>query len=270
MSTLTSLGCIGGGQMAEALIRGILSANLLAPEHIYVVEPNPERLSSLQRSYNIQAATDPAELCARCQVLLAAVKPQVARQAVSAYAPHLGTGHLLISIIAGISLADLGKYAGYKVRLIRAMPNTPALVLAGATAFSPAASATQEDCSLTQAIFAAVGFGLEVPEQQLDAVTGLSGSGPGYVFTFLEALIDGGVLAGLPRQDAEKLALHTLYGSAKLALESGEHPAVLKGRVTSPGGTTIAGIQALEQGAFRGLIMDAIGKAAQRSSELGG
>ena len=269
MSTLTSLGCIGGGQMAEALIRGILSANLQAPEHIYVVEPNPERLSSLQRSYNIQAATDPAELCARCQVLLAAVKPQVARQAVSAYAPHLGTGHLLISIIAGISLADLGKYAGYKVRLIRAMPNTPALVLAAATAFSPGAHTTEQDRRIAQAIFASVGSCVEVAESQLDAVTGLSGSGPGYVMTFIEALIDGGVLAGLPRPTAEQLVLQTVYGSAKLALETGDHPAVLKGRVTSPGGTTIAGIRALEEGAFRGVVMAAVQAATDRSKELG-
>ncbi len=270
MSTLTSLACIGGGQMAEALIRGVVAAELLAPEQISVIEPNPDRLKSLQQNYGIQAAADPAELCSRSQVLLAAVKPQAAAQALSAYAPHLSRKHLLISIMAGISLANLVACAGPKVRLIRAMPNTPALVLAGATAFSPAASATREDCELARAIFDAVGVSLELPELQINAVTGLSGSGPGYVFTFLEALIDGGVLAGLPRQDAEKFALHTLYGSAKLALESGEHAAVLKGKVTSPGGTTIAGIQALEQGAFRGVVMEAVRKAAQRSAELGG
>ncbi len=270
MSTFTSLGCIGGGQMAEALIRGILSAGLLAPQQIYVKEPNPERMASLRENYSVQAVADEAELCSRSRVLLVAVKPQVAKAVLGAYAPHLSSGHLLISIMAGISLANLRQFAGEQVRLIRAMPNTPALVLAGATAFSPAASADQDDCRLAQAIFDAVGSGLEMPEQQLDAVTGLSGSGPGYVFTFLEALIDGGVLAGLPRPAAEELALQTLYGSAKLALESREHPAVLKGRVTSPGGTTIAGIQALEQGAFRGLVMDAVQKASQRSQELGG
>ena len=270
MNKLTSLGCIGGGQMAEALIRGIVAAQLLAPEHIHVVEPNPDRLASLRQQYRVQAAPDPKDLCARCQVLLVAVKPQVARQVLSAYAPHLSGDHLLISIMSGISLTHLSNYAGPQARLIRAMPNTPALVLAGATAFSPAPSATQDDYDLARAIFDAVGASLQLPEYLLDAVTGLSGSGPGYIFTFLEALIDGGVLAGLPRQDAEQLALHTLYGSAKLALESGEHAAVLKGKVTSPGGTTIAGIQALEQGAFRGLVMDAVRKASQRSAELGG
>jgi pyrroline-5-carboxylate reductase len=172
--------------------------------------------------------------------------------------------------MAGIPLSRLRQYTGDQVRLIRAMPNTPALVLAGATVYTPAASATKEDCALAQAIFNAVGQSLELAEQQLDAVTGLSGSGPGYVFTFLEALIDGGVLAGLPRPVAEQLALQTLYGTAKLAKESKEHPAVLKGKVTSPGGTTIAGIHALEQGAFRGLVMEAVQQATQRARDLDG
>ncbi len=256
--------------MAEALIRGIIAAGLLAPERIYVMEPNTTRMDTLCAAYNVQAAASVAELCAQCGTLLAAVKPQVARQVLAAYAPHLNERHLLISIMAGISLAHLRQSAGERVRLIRAMPNTPALILAGATAYSPAPSATTEDCSLAQTIFAAVGNALEMPESLLDAVTGLSGSGPGYVFLFLEALIEGGVLAGLPRQAAEELALQTLYGSAKLALESREHPAVLKGKVTSPGGTTITGIHALEQGAFRGLIMDAVQTATRRSQELGG
>lgn len=269
MSSIGALGCIGGGQMAEALIRGILAAGLLAPEQLHVVEPDPQRLALLRDRYAIRAAADAAELCDQCRVLVAAVKPQLAERVLAAYAPHLHQGHLLLSIMAGISLQRLAQYAGDRVRLIRAMPNTPALVLAGATAFSPAASATREDCGLARTLFAAVGTVVEVPEEQLDAVTGLSGSGPGYVFAFLEALADAGVLAGLPRTTAEALALHTLYGSAKLALESGEHPALLRGRVCSPGGTTITGLQALEQGAFRGLLMDAVQRATARSRDLG-
>lgn len=269
MPTLSALGCIGGGQMAEALIRGLLAAKLLAPEQIFVRDPSQERLALLQERYRVQAVADAAELCARSRVLLAAVKPQVAAQALADCAPHLTAEHLLLSIMAGVSLTVLRRLAGDRVRLIRAMPNTPALVLAGATAFSPDASASSEDCALARTLFDAVGQSVEVPESQLDAVTGLSGSGPGYVFLFLEALIDGGVLAGLPRPQAERLALQTLYGSAKLALESGEHAALLKGRVTSPGGTTIAGIQALEQGAFRGLVMEAVRRASERSKELG-
>ena len=166
-------------------------------------------------------------------------------------------------------MAALAQLLGGWRRLIRVMPNTPALVLAAATAFSANALATTEDRELAGALFSAVGRCVEVPEAQLDAVTGLSGSGPGYVFTLIEALIDGGVLVGLPRPVAEQLVLQTVYGSAKLALETGEHPAVLKGKVTSPGGTTIAGIQALEEGGVRGTIMAAVEAATKRSRELG-
>lgn len=262
-------GCIGGGQMAEALIRGILAAGLTKPERIFVREPNRERLALLEDRYGVRPAADEAELCARCATLLAAVKPQVAATALAAYAPRLTGDHLLLSIMAGVSLAGLRRLVGDAARLIRAMPNTPALVLAGATAFSPDASATEADRALARRIFAGVGASLEVPESQLDAVTGLSGSGPGYVFLFLEALIDGGVLSGLPRPQAEQLALQTLLGSARLAQESGEDPARLKARVCSPGGTTIAGVHALEQGALRGLVMAAVARAAERSRELG-
>ncbi len=268
MNTVGTLGCIGGGQMAEALIRGILAARLFAPEQIHVVEPDHQRLALLRERYAIRMAADAAELCGQCPALVAAVKPQLAGRVLAAYAPHLHSGHLLLSIMAGISLQRLAQYAGDQARLIRAMPNTPALVLAGATAFSPAASATREDCRFAQRLFAAVGTVVEVAEEQLDAVTGLSGSGPGYVFAFLEALADGGVLAGLPRATAEALALQTLYGSARLALESGEHPALLRARVCSPGGTTITGLQALEQGAFRALLMGAVQQAAARSRDL--
>ena len=171
--------------------------------------------------------------------------------------------------MAGVSLADLADIFTEPVRLIRVMPNTPALVLAGASAFSANDRATAEDRQVAEALFSAVGTCVEVAEHQLDAVTGLSGSGPGYVFTFIEALIDGGVLAGLPRPLAEQLVLQTVFGSARLALETSEHPAVLKGRVTSPGGTTITGLQVLEQGGFRGLVMNAVAAATARSRELG-
>lgn len=264
-----TLGCIGGGQMAEALIRGVLEAGLRTPGELVVVEPDHRRLALLRDRYGVRAAAGAAELCSQCQILVAAVKPQLAEAVLAAYAPHLHPGHLLLSIMAGINLKRLAFYSGGQARLIRAMPNTPALVLAGVTALSPAASVDREDRELARALFSALGSVVEVPEEQLDAVTGLSGSGPGYVFTFLEALIEGGVLAGLPRTTAETLALHTLYGSAKLALESGEHPALLRNRVSSPGGTTITGLQTLELGAFRSLVMEAVQRAAARSRELG-
>ncbi|MGD9949555.1 MAG: pyrroline-5-carboxylate reductase [Desulfobulbus sp.] len=267
--SIDSIGFVGGGQMAEAMIRGILVSGLVSADNVMVAEPTSTRCELLQGQYGIACTTDPEELCANCTVLVLAIKPQLAAQVLKAYQPYLGDQHLVISIMAGVPLASLVELLGESRRLIRVMPNTPALVLAAATAFSPNQRATEHDRSIAQAIFSAVGNSVEVPESQLDAVTGLSGSGPGYVFTFIEAMIDGGVLAGLPRPVAEKLVLQTVYGSAKLALETGEHPAVLKGKVTSPGGTTIAGIQALEEGSLRGVVMAAVEAATQRSRELG-
>lgn len=270
MLSLQKIGFIGGGQMAEALIRGLLSAGLVQGETIMVVEPQAERRQALEQQYGLACTTDAETLCRACPVLVAAIKPQLAQQVLSSYSRFVTDKHLILSIMAGVSLGTLAGLFAQPVRLIRAMPNTPALVLAAATAFSPDGRATDQDRRIAQAIFSSVGSCVEVAESQLDAVTGLSGSGPGYVMTFIEALIDGGVLAGLPRGTAERLVLQTVYGSAKLALETGEHPAVLKGRVTSPGGTTIAGIQALEAGAFRGVIMAAVEAATDRSKELGG
>ncbi|NLX17872.1 MAG: pyrroline-5-carboxylate reductase, partial [Desulfobulbus sp.] len=177
--------------------------------------------------------------------------------------------HLVISIMAGIPLNTMAAALSGPVRLIRVMPNTPALVLAGASAYSAGSEATDEDRQNAGMILSAVGTCIEVEEHLLDAVTGLSGSGPGYVLTFIEAMIDGGVLAGLPRPVAEQLTLQTVYGTARLAMMTGEHPAILKGKVTSPAGTTISGIQVLEQGGLRGVVMTAVKAATERSVELG-
>jgi pyrroline-5-carboxylate reductase len=264
-----SIGFIGGGQMAEAMVRGILAAGLVTKERITIAEPTTARCDYLQAQYGISCTQDAEFLCKGCNVLVVAVKPQLAEQVLTQYRPFITADHLVISIMAGVTLQVLAWYFTEPVRLIRVMPNTPALVLAGASAFSPNLLATSQDRLIATALFSAVGTCVEVPESQLDAVTGLSGSGPGYVFTFIEAMIDGGVLAGLPRPVAEQLVLQTVYGSAKLALETGEPPAVLKGKVTSPGGTTIAGLQVLEDGAFRGVIMGAVKAATLRSKELG-
>lgn len=266
---IDTIGFVGGGQMAEAMIRGILAAGLIAPEKILVAEPTESRRNFLQGQYGVACTMDAAALCSSCQVLVLAIKPQLAAAVLGQYSALVTERHLVISIMAGVTLQALAGCLNDSVRLIRAMPNTPALVLAAATAFSPNQRATVQDRQVATAIFSAVGSCAEVPESQLDAVTGLSGSGPGYVFTFIEAMIDGGVLAGLPRATAQQLVLQTVYGSAKLALETGDHPAVLKGKVTSPGGTTIAGIQVLEDGALRGVIMGAIEAATERSRELG-
>lgn len=267
--SIQSLGFVGGGQMGEAILRGITASGLVDPAHIMVAEPGAERRAVLQSQYKVRCTTDPAELAGNCQVLLLAIKPQLATAVLSGYKPFLNDKHLVISIIAGVPLSSLADLLGASRRLIRVMPNTPALVLQAASAFSPNALATRDDISIASTMLSAVGSCVQVPENQLDAVTGLSGSGPGYVFIFIEAMIDGGVLAGLPRPVAEKLVLQTVYGSAKLAIETGEAPAVLKARVTSPGGTTIAGIQALEEGAMRGVVMAAVEAATERSRELG-
>lgn len=269
MQAELTIGFIGGGQMAEALIRGILAAGLTAPEGIAVVEPDDARLEYLRKSYGVRPAADSAALAAAGRVLILAVKPQVVAKVLAQYRDYVTDSHLVISIAAGIPIKAIAAALGDAARIIRVMPNTPALALAGAAALSGNERAGAEDLAVAKRIFSAIGTCVEVSEPLLDAVTGLSGSGPGYVFAFIEALVDGGVLAGLPRPVAEQLALQTVLGSAKLALETGEHPAVLKGRVTSPGGTTITGLQVLEESGFRGAVMTAVQAATERSRELG-
>ncbi|MHB8790865.1 MAG: pyrroline-5-carboxylate reductase [Desulfobulbaceae bacterium] len=269
MDTLQTIGFIGGGQMAEALIKGILSAGLAGAERIMVVEPDAARQDYLRTTYSVRIARDSAELTAGSRTLILAVKPQVMARVLAQYRGQVTGEHLVISIAAGITIGALAAGLGEEVRIIRVMPNTPALVLAGASALASNSRATAEDVAAAKEILAAIGTCVEVSEPLLDAVTGLSGSGPGYVFAFIEALVDGGVLAGLPRPVAEQLVLQTVLGSAKLALETGEHPAVLRGRVTSPGGTTITGLQVLEESGFRGAVMAAVQAATERSRELG-
>ncbi len=265
---IKTIGLIGGGQMGEALVRGMIESGLLAATDITVAEPFADRRAYLEKTYSINATDDPAVLAAS-EVVILAVKPQIMDLVLGQYNGQLNSSHLVVSIAAGVTLAQIEQGLGSEMRIIRVMPNTPALVLAGASALSGNGQASQDDLAIGEQIFSSVGTCVVVPESQLDAVTGLSGSGPGYVFTFLEAMIDGGVLAGLPRPVAEQLALQTLYGSAKLALESGEPAAVLKGRVTSPGGTTITGIQVLEEAGLRGTVMTAIEAATERSRALG-
>jgi pyrroline-5-carboxylate reductase len=267
--SIGSIGFVGGGQMAEAMVRGILAAGLAVPEKISVAEPNAARCEYLTGQYGVVCTQDAATLCRASEILVLAIKPQLATTVLGHYRPFVSDKHLVLSIMAGVTLRTLADSFAAPARLIRVMPNTPSLALAGAAAFSPNEQVTFRDREIATALFSAVGTCVEVQEHLLDAVTGLSGSGPGYVFTFIEAMIDGGILAGLPRPVAEQLVLQTVYGSAKLALETGEHPAVLKGKVTSPGGTTIAGLQILEEGAFRGVIMAAVETATERSRELG-
>jgi pyrroline-5-carboxylate reductase len=204
-----------------------------------------------------------------CKVLVLAVKPQMIPALLTEIHPVLLPNQLFISIAAGITLAQLAEGLGEPTRIVRVMPNTPALVGMSATAFSVNARTTVEDVALVTKLFQAIGIAFPVAEKLLDAVTGLSGSGPAYVYVMIEALADGGVRAGLPRDVAQQLAAQTVLGSAQMVLTTGRHPGALKDAVASPGGTTIAGLHALEQAGFRGAVMDAVLAAAQRAEELG-
>jgi pyrroline-5-carboxylate reductase len=261
------IGLVGGGQMGEALIRGMIESGLVTGSQLMVAEPDSDRRTYMKGKFFVNGTDSATELCRHSEVIIMAIKPQVMEPVLGQYGSLL-SGKLLISIAAGVTIAAMEKIVG-KIRLIRVMPNTPALVLAGASALSANSMATDEDVQLGMDIFSAIGTCVSIDEHLLDAVTGLSGSGPGFVFTFIDGMIDGGVLAGLPRPIAKQLVLQTVYGSAKLALESGDEPGVLKSMVTSPGGTTIAGIHELEKGGLRATVMSAVKQAAKRSAELG-
>jgi pyrroline-5-carboxylate reductase len=262
-----TLAVIGGGQMAEALVAGVLGSQRLEPRQIAVTDPVAARRDLLKSRFGVAVGTDNAAAAQRADVIVLAVKPQT----MAAVLPELRAAaerKLVISIAAGVSLATLA--AGLPgARLVRVMPNTPALVGEGMSVFSPGAGATAEDLARVRALLEAVGRVATVEEPLLDAVTGLSGSGPAYVFAAIEALADGGVKMGLPRQIADVLAAQTVLGAARMQVETGEHPARLKDRVASPGGTTIAGLHALEQGGLRAALIAAVEAATQRSKELG-
>lgn len=262
------IGFLGGGRMAEALIKGILQAGLAESSSIIAVDPDKDRRQFLNESFAI-ATGKSHSILTDCAMVILAVKPQIMGRLLEECAAWLTGQHLVISIAAGIPISFIEGRLATGCRVIRVMPNTPALVLEGASALSGGANATSEDMETAGHIFSAIGRSIVLPENYLDAVTGLSGSGPAYVFQFIDALIDGGVKVGLSRQDAEILVLQTVLGSVKLAMETGKHPAVLKAMVTSPGGTTIAGLHELEKAGFKAGIMTAVEAAARRSEELG-
>ncbi|MEJ5363584.1 MAG: pyrroline-5-carboxylate reductase [Desulfosoma sp.] len=263
------IGFIGGGNMGEALVRGLIHAGIVPPDHITVYDVLQDRTAHLTRTYGIRAAERLDECALSADTLVVAVKPQNVPEVLeelSRSAPHRP---LVISIAAGVPVALLEAALPQGTPVVRVMPNTPALVLAGASALARGryADDTHMDRALT--IFRAVGVAHEVPEKLLDAVTGLTGSGPAYVLCFLEALIDGGVLMGLPRATAADLVIQTVLGTALMAQQTAKHPAALKDMVTSPGGTTIHGLEVLESRGFRGAVMAAVRAATERSAALG-
>ncbi|WP_136523396.1 pyrroline-5-carboxylate reductase [Geomonas ferrireducens] len=259
-------GFIGGGNMAEAIIKGLLAGGVPAAE-LAVSEPSEPRRKQLAERYGVQVLSDNVALCRMSDTVILAVKPQVASQVLS----HLEAtpDKLFISIMAGVKSAAIEGMLGAGVRVVRVMPNTPALVLEGASAIARGYNATEDDLVLARRIFDLVGTTCVVEEKLLDAVTGVSGSGPAYVLTFIEALSDAGVKHGLTRDVATALAAQTVYGTAKLLLESHEHPAVLKSNVASPGGTTIAAMHSLDRDGFRAATINAVDVCVARSKELG-
>jgi pyrroline-5-carboxylate reductase len=263
------IGLVGGGNMAEALVRGLLEARVASTAQLRASDPDQGRRDHLMQRYGIATATDNAVLAAWADVLVIAVKPAVVATIAADVRDALRPETLVVSIAAGVPTSAIEGGLGKGARVVRAMPNTAAMALCAATAVAPGRHATPEDLKAAVALFEAVGRVVVVPEAQLDAVTGLSGSGPAYVMVVIEALADGGVRAGLPRETALLLAAQTVYGAAKLQIESGDHPALLKDRVTSPGGTTIAGLARLEAAGLRGALIAAVEAATERSRELG-
>jgi len=263
------IGFIGGGAMAESILRGVLHAGIVSADKITVSEIHQQRCRQLQDQFHIETAPDNKTLVKNADMVVLAVKPQSIQEVLEEISSVADTSTLFVSIAAGIQTGDISLGLGETGRIVRVMPNTPAKVGAGASALCAGPGAHEEDLSAARLLFDAVGATVIINEALMDAVTGLSGSGPAYVFLFIEALADAGVKAGLPRDTAVKLAAQTCFGAAKLVLETEEHPGRLKDQVTSPAGTTIAGVQALEQGSFRGTVMCAVEAAVARSKELG-
>lgn len=263
------IGFLGAGKMATALARGWLQAGLATPTRVLASDLLPQARADFQRQTGAETLEDNRQVVARSDILILATKPQNIPALLSEISGEVRPRHLVLSIAAGIALAQLSAKLGPDCRLVRIMPNMPCLVGASASAYAVSSSATADDVKLVDRLMNAVGKAFAVPEKLLDAVTGLSGSGPAYVFVMIEALADGGVRMGLPRDTAIQLAAQTVFGSAKLLLETGQHPGVLKDMVVSPGGTTSAGLYALERGGVRAALIDAVAAATVRSKELG-
>lgn len=259
---------LGAGQMAEALIGGLLASKVCQPDGIWATDPVAARGASLKTRFGIQVGEENRPAAEWADAVVLAVKPQVLAQVLVEVASCL-EGKLLLSIAAGIPTGWIRRLAPSARAIVRAMPNTPALVHEAITALASGSDCRDQDLAFARCLFESVGSVVEVEERLMDAVTGLSGSGPAYVFVAIEALADGGVKMGLPRRTAELLAAQTVLGAARLVIERGEHPAQLKDQVASPGGTTIAGLHRLEQGRFRATLVEAVEAATKRSEELG-
>lgn len=269
MSAKLTLGFLGAGKMAGALAKGLVARQVVDPASLFASDVFPGAREQFTRDTGGTAFPSNLEVAFSAKVLVLAVKPDQAVAVLQEIKPAFTPEHVLVSIAAGVTLEKLEAALPAGARVIRVMPNTPALVGAGASGFTAGSRATPDDMALAGTLLSAVGVAVEVREKLLDAVTGLSGSGPAYGFQMIEALSDGGVAAGLPRDIATKLAAQTLLGAAKMVLETGLHPGALKDMVTSPGGTTIEGLHELEKGGVRAALMNAVRAATERSRRLG-
>lgn len=269
MTNVQKIGFIGGGNMAEALIKGLLSGGFAA-ERIMASEPSEVRRAHLHDEFAIALTTDNLAVVQSCDLIVLAIKPQIADEVLAEIAEEYRDEKLLVSILAGVSCAAIEKFFPGAPRVVRVMPNTPALVGEAASAICRGHHSSKVDLALVQQIFEAVGIVQIIDERQMDAATGLSGSGPAYIYTVIEALADGGVREGLRRDVAHQLAVQTVVGAALMVRETGEHPAILRDRVCSPGGTAITGVSTLEKNGLRTTLMEAVSAAAARSRELGG
>jgi pyrroline-5-carboxylate reductase len=264
-----TIGFLGAGNMAGALILGLIQSEAVRPKSIVASDVKKERLAQLSKEYGIRVTLDNHALVRESSVVVLSVKPQVVDKVLTVIGPDVRKDQLVISIAAGVPIAALEARLPAGTRVVRTMPNVAALALAGATAISAGTHATEKDLRAASALFEAVGRVVTLDESLLDAVTGLSGSGPAYIMLMIDALADGGVKVGLHRDTALLLAAQTVYGAAKLLLDTGDHPGRLKDMVTSPGGTAIAGLHTLESGGLRRTLIDAVEVATLRAAELG-
>ncbi len=261
------LGVIGAGSMGSAIIRGYIASGA-DPREIFVCGHHPEKLKEMSEELDFRIAESAAGLTEKCDMVLLAVKPKDAESVLKEISPVFTADKILISIAAGKTVSFLSSACPSAEKIVRVMPNTPALVREGMSALSRNEKVTDRDFEEVEKIFRGTGSAKEVPEQLMDAVTGLSGSGPAFVYLFIEAMADGGVLCGLPRAQALEMAAQTVCGAARMVLETGEHPASLKDAVCSPGGTTIEGVRELEAGGLRSTVIEAVTAACEKSKAL--
>lgn len=263
-----TIGIIGAGNIGTAVIGGILRAKLSDPKNIYASRRNASALEQLSKQFHINTTSDNRKVAKSAAIILVSVKPQNAKQVLTEIRDVVDDSKIIISVMAGIKTSLINQLLGSSCPVIRTMPNTPVLVDSGATAISPGRYARDEHMKIAQTIFKSVGKVEFVPEQLMDAVTGLSGSGPAYIYMVIEAMTDGGVKMGIPREIAHRLAAQTVFGAARLVIETGKHPAILKDEVTTPGGTAIAAVHELETHGLRTMLINAVSTATARSKEL--